>query len=364
MPGWSLRSVELLKRKHLQLGNRAFERGYRQKPHASGDRMFPHFIKNVIYFYGKDWRLISDPDCHEHYDPESKFYVDPTWSRYTGCDLAGKNRRGTVIYTIAVSPDGTRHVLDIKLGKWDGYNFGLNLEATFVDDLLRARKINVENNALQDYAIDVLREMAKHDEITCFPYIKGFHTGKKKMDPELGLPSIDVQYQNKRWVMAIPHRENEVVERDEKNTAVCYCPYCVFVRETSELTYEDIEVGPTPDTVMGQYFAKEASRVGERFSVDSMSVVKLSTGEIRKNLNAASPYRIAAEPADFDLNRVSGSRATNPGDINLFGRAVDGYSKRTYACADCSSYSTRRGFDLPQSLTIYCPNCNTEKQFR
>ena len=101
-PNWKLRPPEVLKKDFHLLGAPAFERGYRQKPYASQDKLFPHFIKNQIYFYGVDWRKVSDPDS-ALYDKNSKFYVDPSWPRYTGCDLAGPNRRGTVIFTIAVS---------------------------------------------------------------------------------------------------------------------------------------------------------------------------------------------------------------------------------------------------------------------
>src|SRR5690348_13874615 len=112
--GWpTFWGPDALKEQHALIRDRAFQRGFRQKPQSSEDLIFPHLAEDVflesyqIVRYNINWRNISDPD-HKDYDEEHKhpFYVSPDWPRYIGCDLSGKSRRGTCIFTIAISPTG------------------------------------------------------------------------------------------------------------------------------------------------------------------------------------------------------------------------------------------------------------------
>lgn len=288
MPGWpENQSVENLK---LALGimrQRDFDCGYRQRP-ATGDALiFPDFIREVSYTFGLNWRDISDKDS-KNYDPQSEWYVDPTWTRYTGCDIAGKKRRGSVIFTLAMSPRGVRHVLDIKLGAWTGPVMTRAMQAVDDDPLLSPRVFFVENNAYQESLMDWVKEM----DIPCWPKVKGFRTGSNKMDPETGLPAINVQYAQRRWRLAVRHKEFLPAEPDPKNATVCICGACMFIAATSVMTPDDLD--ETPDTIMAQFFAKEASRQGERYSESSINPVRVTQKNIQDAIHVAGSKRQSA----------------------------------------------------------------------
>lgn len=286
--GWpSFWSPDALKEQHALIRDRAFQRGFRQKPQSSEDLIFPHLAEDIIYEnkaivrFDTNWKNISDPE-HKDYDEEHShpFYVSPEWPRYIGCDLSGKGRRGTVIFTLAISPAGVRHVLDIRIGSWGaGPEFVRQLKAVNDNADLRPRRIFVENNALQEAVVDNIREIGGEFGGKVYP----FRTGSNKMDPEIGLPGIDTQYELKRWRIGIPHKRNAPAYPDKKNPTLCLCGICTFVRDASTFTADDLK--ETPDTVAAQFIAKEASRQGERYSDTSANVVKLSHGDIQKQVS-------------------------------------------------------------------------------
>lgn len=313
MPGWpDYWTKERLQDQLDRLRSRAFDSGFRQKPQTSGSLMFPSFKQGSIYEYNVDWKAISDPDS-ELYDPESEYYVDPTWSRYIGCDIAGKKRRGTVIFTLAVSPSGVRHVLDISMGAWTGPETVRQLQAVDYNKLLTARCIFVENNAYQESLIDWIKEM----DVPCWTKVRPFRTGSNKMDQEIGLPVIEVQYSRRRWKIGVPHPEHRPSMPDPKNHTNCICGLCMLIHATKVFTPDDLD--ETPDTIAAQFIAKEASRQGERFSETSVGVVKVTQGNIQEAISSshakqqAQQYRL---PVSFAGRPYRSSRPTG-GD---FGR--------------------------------------------
>ena len=285
-PGWpSFWGPQALKEQHALIRDRAFQRGFRQKPQSDEDLIFPHLTdpEGAIFQYDKNWRTISDPE-HENWTEENKqnlFYVSPEWPRYIGCDLSGKGRRGTVIFTLAISPVGIRHVLDIKIGSWGaGPEFVRQLQNVNDTIILKPRRIFVENNALQEAVIDNIREMGGEFGGKVYP----FRTGTNKMDPEIGLPGIDAQYEQKRWKIGIPHKRNSPSYPDKKNPTMCLCGICTLIRDASTLTADDLK--ETPDTVAAQFIAKEASRQGERYSETSANVVKMSQKDMSNKISS------------------------------------------------------------------------------
>lgn len=320
MPGWPEKFDEETLRDILtRLRARAFERGFRQKPQADSDLIFPHFQQGVIFEYNVNWKKISDPDAKEYYDKSNPYYVDPNWPRYTGCDLSTRKRRGTVIFTLAIAPDGTRHVLDIRLGKWGaGREFVNQLQAVDDNLLLRPRVIFVENNALQSELIHWIRDI----EAPCWTKVEGFHTGSNKLDAEIGLPGIDIQYSERRWKVGVPHPQNRPSEPDPKDPTLCMCGLCTLIDSTLVFTRDD--VGETPDVIMAQFIAKEASRQGERYTTTSASVIRISRDDISQNISKIAAKHRGQDyhiPVSYNNRAYPSARRPRPG-LDEFGRRL------------------------------------------
>jgi hypothetical protein len=317
-PGWpSFWGPDALREQHALIQSRAFERGFRQKPQSDEDLIFPHLQEGSIFQYDVNWQNISDPD-HPDFNEDHDFYVSPDYPRYIGCDLSGKNRRGTCIFTLAISPSGVRHVLDIRLGSWGaGPDFIQQLQTVNKNILLRPRRIFVENNAIQEAVVQTIQAMGGEFGGKVFP----FRTGHNKMDPEIGLPGIDAQYAEKRWKIGIPHRRNKPSFPDKKNPTICLCGICMLVRAAQTFTADDLK--ETPDTIAAQFIAKEASRQGERYSDTSSNVVKVSQADIQREISSAmitARMQALRIPVATHGRRPYGSRQVGTSDFGRISR--------------------------------------------
>jgi hypothetical protein len=278
MPSWEGRwTAEKLQERYFQITPRAFDRGFRQRPSSSTDLIFPHFRQNEVFFYNENWRSIDNP-THPG-------YVDPEWPRYLGVDLSGKHRRGNVVFVLALSPKGVRIVLDVVLGAWDSPEMARQINEAFKEH--SPRVVFVENNAYQQALIDWIIDAG----LDCASYVEGFHTGSKKMDPQIGLPSMDVQFSMGMWRCGVPHGEHEILAQ-APGVHGCACGVCTWVRDCRVTTFED----DTPDTVMASFIAKEASRIGGKWTAESVQVVRAATHKaLERARHGQSPYRIRTD---------------------------------------------------------------------
>lgn len=217
IPVWEIWNTDRLKEQLRTIGSRAFERGYRQKALSDEDRTFPH--SEVIF----NWDLYPGD------------IVLPHWARVTGVDPFGQ---AVVIFTLAVAPDGRRVPISIKRGKWAPKRTVRELLQDFDD--FNSQIIVVENNASQDAIIQWAQEVGRKD----MPIIP-FCTGKQKADPELGLPSMDVEFENGAWVVCMKGIE----ETDAENT------FNIWRREL-----RSHPIAEAADTVMASWFAREGAR--------------------------------------------------------------------------------------------------------
>lgn len=217
IPLWSVWNERLLRKRHAEIGSRAFDRGYRQEALNDEDRTFPSSDSIFDYNVSRDVIL-------------------PHWPRITGIDPFGQ---AVVIFTIALSMERRKFVLDIRRGKWE--------PKRTVDEILdvwqvhRPQVIVVENNASQEAIVQWLREKGGWD----LPILP-FTTGKQKADPMLGLPSIEVEFSNRSWVC--PMQGIDPTDSDN--------PYNVWKKEL-----RNHPIGAAADTVMASWFAREGARL-------------------------------------------------------------------------------------------------------
>ena len=217
IPLWDKWSKEALISKAAEIGNRAFDRGYRQRALSDEDRTFPSYQK--VFKTGVRWQDI----------------VRPEWPRVGGMDPFGQQ---VVIFTLAIGPHGMRYPIDVKRGKW-GPTRSIN-ELINAYRQHRHQLICVENNAAQEAIIQWALEKGERS----MPIVP-FTTGKQKADPAMGLPGMEVEFCNDSWVCAM----------GSEHAPDCECGFCVWYKEL-----QNHPIGIDSDTVMASWFAREAAR--------------------------------------------------------------------------------------------------------
>ena len=207
--------------RHAEIGSRAFARGFRQETVEDEDRTFASAGKCAV----------------QDLDPLA--YMSRHWPIYTGVDLSSEKRPGNAIVSIAERPaDRKRLVVSVRTGKWTSPELWRQLEEE--DRRFRPQVFVVENNAYQSALVQWGLELN-----ASLP-VKGFTTGRGKADPVLGLPGLEVEFENQGWMIPRPSHELE-----------CECDWC---RLWAELTGHP--VAASTDVVMALWFAREGARLG------------------------------------------------------------------------------------------------------
>jgi hypothetical protein len=283
MPGWGLRPPEQLRQTAAQIGHSAFQKGFRQKPHAKTDLFFPSFDADRAVRWDCRPLVLDNGVLVPTLDPGDPFYINPDWLRLAGIDLSGAKRRGKCWFCIAVGPGRVRHLVDIQLVQSTEPEFLKLIDARY--GIYHPKVIHVENNALQDE----IRNWAKELNLLCWPKMKGVHTGKQKTDQERGLPALDVQYSHYKWRISVPHAKGRVIQPDQKRPGQCACPHCVFIFNVENMTYEDLD--DTPDTIMAQWQTDRAVRHGERFTEGSVAISTIQPDQVMDSVRHTNSER-------------------------------------------------------------------------
>jgi hypothetical protein len=217
IPLWDAWPKEKLITRFKEIGSRAFNRGYRQEALSDEDRTFPSSDK--IF----DWSLSRD-------------IIKPEWPRVLGIDPFGQS---VVIFVLAFNPiNKMRFPIEIKRGHWAPNR----TKQEIIDSYLKhmPQLLVVENNAAQQAIIQWVGEVGGVD----IPIVP-FTTGVQKANPEIGLPSLEVEFANGAWVVPMAG----VDEFDAEN------PFNIWRREL-----KGHPVAEASDTVMASWFAREGVR--------------------------------------------------------------------------------------------------------
>jgi len=221
IPLWQARwNKQALLNRRGEIGEKAFNRGFRQIALSDEDKTFPSGLR--IFKYG-----VSTKDI-----------VKPEWPRYAGVDPFGQ---WVVIFTLVLSPEGRKYPIDIRRGKWGPTETILQLIDAY--NTHHHQIIMLENNAAQEAIRQWALEKGKKD----MP-LKAFTTGKQKADPIVGLPGMEVEFENDGWIVAMGNKEHD---------PDCGCNFCKFKQELNEHP-----IGQTADIVMAAWMAREATREG------------------------------------------------------------------------------------------------------
>jgi len=231
LPLWDLFGKEELKKKKIDLGERDFNRGYRLIPYSDSDKTFPHFEKC----------------CHFGVLPKTIVENESNWLFVAGVDIASTKRPGTILQIVAVHKKTglkvpvalavLRKISDLVPAMVQAYkDFGVELYM-------------VENNGVQDAIIDLLRTALGEGKFRKYNLkIEGFQTGSNKADINIGLPSLDREFENNEWMFC--YAEEPTME-DDLNVNSWSRQYM----EMSNHPFYD-----TTDIVMTLWFCREAAK--------------------------------------------------------------------------------------------------------
>ena len=175
--------------------------------------------------------------CIVYNDP--KYYREKCDYVIIGVDLAisqKKTAANTAIFVMGIMKEKNKLVaLHAEYGKWTSPEtinaITKNFENWKVDIIV------VENNQYQEALIQWLNEFNRE-----LP-VQAHFTTSAKHDPEIGLPSMALEFERKKWIIPmgkLPH------------DADCKCGKCKWIEELTMYPF-----GETSDIVMASYFARE-----------------------------------------------------------------------------------------------------------
>ena len=221
--------AEALARREREIGPRAFARQYLLLPLSDEERTFPPSAIAA---------------CRDDQFIPGQVEVPGEWPRYSGVDLAaslGQKASWTVMFTVAVDPENKRRYPLEIVRKRQPFPETISMIREQCEKW-RASLVYVESNAFQEAVVQQLTEMQRS-----LP-VKAYTTGKEKLEPRVGIPSLSAAMANGSWLIpcgGAPH------------TPGCECGWCAWVRELSLHPG-----GEHSDCVMAMWLCELAARQG------------------------------------------------------------------------------------------------------
>jgi len=215
-------SKEKLIERYNSMPLRAFARAFALLPISREDAVFNREnIEACIVF--------NDP----------KYYREKCDYVIIGVDLAisqKKTAANTAIFVMGVIKEKNKLVaLHAEYGKWTSPETVNAITKNFED--WKADIIVVENNQYQEALIQWLNEFNRE-----LP-VQAHFTTSAKHDPEIGLPSMALEFERKKWIIPMGKLPHDVD---------CKCGKCKWIEELTMYPF-----GETSDIVMASYFARE-----------------------------------------------------------------------------------------------------------
>ena len=215
-------SKEKLIERYNSMPLRAFARAFALLPISREDAVFNREnIEACIVF--------NDP----------KYYREKCDYVIIGVDLAisqKKTAANTAIFVMGVIKEKNKLVaLHAEYGKWTSPETVNAITKNFED--WKADIIIVENNQYQEALIQWLNEFNRE-----LP-VQAHFTTSAKHDPEIGLPSMALEFERKKWIIPMGKLPHDVD---------CKCGKCKWIEELTMYPF-----GETSDIVMASYFARE-----------------------------------------------------------------------------------------------------------
>jgi len=179
-----------------------------------------------------------------------------------GIDLSSMRKAGTGFWVVAKNGEGIIFPVYHARGVWDIERLVAEIEFAYSTLNLRPAAIVCETNAVQDQIERVVKVLARQRDYDWWRFVVPHITGRKKSDPQLGLPGINALITNHalHW------------PRDESKRKYAHAEnWRLFEAEVSNCP-RMIDRGQTPDGLMMfwqalQYLQDKVGRPGRRKSM-------------------------------------------------------------------------------------------------
>jgi hypothetical protein len=242
IPLWTKFPKEELINRHISMGDRDYNRGFRLIAYSDKDKSFPSF-----------------ESCCEYYQNPIQVVGDiRDWIFAAGVDFSSPKREGTIMVVGAMHrrtgikiPIEVHTVLktsdlaQIIINTWQSYGIEMFL---------------CENNSVQSSIIDLLQSHLDTGRYSRYNIkLEGFCTGKNKADPNQGIPSIQKEMERGEWKFYF-ERPFTTSDNVEKN---------LWYRLYTEMKYHPFY--KTTDLVMGIWFLRESFK--QIFRQDSTNMI-------------------------------------------------------------------------------------------
>lgn len=168
---------------------------------------------------------------------------------FTGVDLGigDKDENAqTVLFTIALLPDGRRLVVDIEAGRWQAPEI---LDRLYSAYRRYDSEVHVESNAAQKFLIQIAQGQIP---------VTAHHTGANKWDAEFGVEGLAVEMRNNLWVLPSGSTGDAVHEEGQAWISEC-------------LHFNPQE--HTGDRLMASWIAREALRKFSTGNVKALDIL-------------------------------------------------------------------------------------------
>lgn len=220
-PKWTPETLRARKGDPNSGGERAYRRGFELQAISDGEMTFP------------GWASCRRPGVRA-----ADIRLNG-WPKIVGVDLSGPGRPGNAISVVAVEP-GTwrRHLVDILFGNWRSHELAARLAR--IEEQYSPFVYMVENNGYQQSLIDWI----KAARMQFWPKIEPTTTGTNKNSLAIGLPALQVEFENAAW--SIPWGEYETHPIGHT------CDWCRLDDE-----FRNHPTAMTSDGVMSVWFARQ-----------------------------------------------------------------------------------------------------------
>jgi len=228
-PLWDVFPRVALEKRFKKIGKKAYRRNFLHEV-SPDEELQLNSIRNCIH-----------PD-KAALDPE---VINPAWPIYMGVDIATSLKLAadySCIFTIAVAPDLKRYVKSV----WRRRASPRALVRALIDQyrLHNPQIIHVETNNTQAWLMEWVGAEASTTDMS-LPLEGFFTSGKNKSDPDEGIPSLSVEFENKLWI--VPTKGIDLEEPDENGLAA-------WIKECEQYPF-----GAHDDTVMAAWLAQQAA---------------------------------------------------------------------------------------------------------
>lgn len=230
---WPARfSNDYYKKQLEQLGRRHYNRAYRLIPMSDDEAWLNKGAIEAAKRFNLDMQEVAR---------------DKNIPKFTGVDIghrSGPDQCPTVVFTIALLDNGTRIPCDIRVSHEANPLDIARLVISVAHDL-DSILVMVENNGVQQWLIDMIKEIGPGDI-----KLDGYYTSNKKADPTEGLPTLLAEIESGKWLIPLSGQEHG---------PACLCNLCLWMNETIDFP------NFTTDTTMASFMALQAlKKIKER----------------------------------------------------------------------------------------------------